>query len=379
LNKIEGSPPAGLPRIFALLRIVGEQAVVFVSNDATLRERTMPWKREGNVLPASVLQALRLNIAVHQSLRVHDEEWVLVCGARGAGALALPEPLDDWSLELIEQLVIRGVPASPGNREPPYSRITTSDDTEQRPPPNNAFDRAKKTTQGFSKQQLILCAQPIFDVVSRRATHVEVYARYRSDDQTLLLWPEFANPQNPAACTETDQWALEQALERAQQWTQRYAIRAIHVNVTLHDESVRNTLLQRITAAPQYARETLAIEIGGVTDFATNGFIAMAQTFARAGVAVGVELCDYTLPQLVQLRRLPISFVKVTADEAALGLGDTLPWDIFITRVQANPAWRLLQSAGVKFVQGYALAPPVTAPDFERWIQVRVTPPALAV
>jgi EAL domain-containing protein (putative c-di-GMP-specific phosphodiesterase class I) len=377
LNKIEGSPSAGLPRIFVLLRIDGARACVFVSNDPALRELTLPWKREGNVLPASVVQTLRFNIAVHQSFRVDDEEWVLVCGARGAGALALPEPLDDWSLELIERLIIRGLSAS-HNGDRSYSEIVTSELIEQSASSSGPA-YPKSAMDGFSKQRLILCVQPIFDVASRRATHVEVYARYRCDDQTLLLWPEFANPQNPQAYAQTDEWAIEQALEHAQEWTDRYAVRAIHVNLTVHDESVRNKLLQRVAAAPQHVRETLAIEIGGVTDFSGSGFIAMVQTFTRTGVAVGVELRDYTLPQLAQLRRLPVSFVKIKADEAALGLADTLPWHIFITQVQAAPAWRLLQSAGVKFVQGYALAPPVTGPDFERWVALRVTPPALAV
>jgi len=353
-------------RVFALLEITGDQAYVSASNDRVLRGLTIAWSEPGDRLPPTLLHTLSLNVALHKVFHTATKHWVLVCGSRGNEQVALGDLLNDWTLELVQQLAegqdegavaIIEPAAAPAPITPPFSHIT----------PKRELDT----------QPLVLCFQPIFDVSRRRVTRAEALLRYQSADNGLLLWQEFTAPEVPAISALADRWVLPQVLQRVDEWSERYGITAVHVNFLMHDDATLKDLLDIIAAASPQSRAALAIEINDVVDYTSPRFIHVVQSLAETGAAVGIELGDHASPEIASLRSLPISFVKVDNDAIAPELSDT--WDVFVTRVQAPPNWERLNQRGVKFVQGYALEAPLTSADFEQWLKSGVVPQTVLV
>lgn len=339
-------------RIFALLEIRGEQALVTASNDEALRGRTIPWINAGDRLTPVVLNALDLNVAMHRPFETGTKHWVLVFGARSESAT--PPDLDEWTVQLVRQL------AEQQDRESSPAEI--SQDTETR----------------IDNRPYVLCFQPVFDVVLRKATHAEALLRYRSPEGELLSWPEFTRS-DARTIADADRWVLHQSLQRAAQWSEKYGIRSIHVNLTLHEGRELEALLGMLRAVGPSDRKAIAIEINGVSDYAAPRFVQMAEALAQAGTSVGLELAGQTAIELALLRRLPISFVKVDSDTHAAQLAEVFRWDVFLTRVQGPPQWDDLRQHGVKYAQGYALESPLTVADFSSWLEARVTPAAVLV
>lgn len=339
-------------RIFALLEIRGKQALVTASNDEGLRGRNISWSNGGDRLPPPVLNALDLNVAMHRPFSTASKKWVLVFGARSESAS--PPDLDEWTVQIVRQL------AEQQDRESPPAQP------------------AENSERKIEDRPYVLCFQPIFDVVLRKAMHAEALLRYRSPDGELLLWPEFTRS-DPRVIADADRWVLRQSVERVARWAERYGMRAVHVNLTLHEGRDLEELLGMLRTLGTSERKGVAIEINGVTDYAAPRFVQMVEALAQAGTSVGLELAGQTALELALLRRLPISFVKVDADTHAAELAEVFRWDVFLTRVQAAPDWDHLRRQGVKFAQGYALEAPLTVADFNSWLEARVTPQAVLV
>ena len=97
-----------------------------------------------------------------------------------------------------------------------------------------------------------------------------------------------------------------------------------------------------------------------------GGYGTTVESLRELHVATGVDLCEVTTASLPLLSELPLRFVKIRSDEAAYAPLETLPWDVCLTHVQLAPDWESLRERGIKYVQGYALEPPITIADFER-------------
>ncbi len=368
LSNGEGSFRPGPSRVFVLLEIGEDKAFVAASNDEALRGRTIPWTSGKGQLAPAVLHAFHLTVAVHRPFGTEHKQWELVCGARGNTSIPLEELIDDWTLQLVQQIAeqrdeqpsaIARAPAPQEHKEEP---VTTS---------------APK--RGLDTDSLVLCFQPIFDVTLRRATRAEALLRFQSAEGGLLLWDEFTKPDEVNKIADADRWVLRQVLDHVGEWSERDGLRAVHVNLALHDHNTLNDLLGILRAATPRVRAALAIEINGVTDYAAPNFVEMVQSFTQAGASVGIELAGQTALELALLRRLPLSFVKVQTEASAVELAEVFGWDVFATRVQAAPQWELLRQHGVKFAQGYALEAPLTVADFEQWLKARITPRSLTL
>lgn len=360
-----GSYRSGPARVFALLEIVDDRARIAASNDSTLRGRTIEWiPPEGHQLSADVLQALDMNVAVHRPFKTVRKAWVLVCGARGNASIPLEELIDDWTLQLVQQIAEQ--------QDQPTAAATNAKAEEEQ------LARAPAKKRGLQTEQLVLCFQPIFDVTLRRATRAEALLRYQSREGELQLWPEFITPDEDRVA-DGDRWVMRQVLKHAGEWSERHGIRNVHVNLVMHDDRTQTDLLDMLRAATPRERAAIAVEINGVTDYAAPRFVEMVNSFADAGATVGIELASQTALELALLRGLPLRFVKVHVDTSTAELAEVFGWDVFATRVQVPPQWELLRQHGVKFAQGYALEPPLTIADFENWIKARIVPRSLAV
>ncbi len=318
----EGAQAASLPGVFALLRISGHHAVVVVSNDGALQGRRIPWPGRADAIAPGALQALQLSVGTHRTLESAGTRWMLICGARGDGKIALPHMLDEWGLDLVRRLLARDRSADP----------------------------------------FVLRLQPIFEITSGRATRAEAFLRSEPD---------------VAARAAADRWVLSTVLERAAEWNHEYGIRAVHVNVTVQSRTDAEPVLEILRSASPSARAAVAVEIVGARDFSSPDFLATIDAFAQAGTACGVDLPECSLSQLLELMAVPVNFVKIPARDAA-PLAEGYPWNVFITQLETKPAWEELRHGGAQYVQGFALQPPIELEDFKQWLQMSSASSSLA-
>lgn len=293
-----------------------------------------------------MLRKLRLDVALHEPFEAAGARWVLVYGSRGKGPIVVPEPLSKWGLELVARLVQRRA------QEPQ----TTAQRDER--VPAQRFDG-----------EFILCLQPMFDVESRSVRRAEALLRYDIPDAPLLDWPHLTDG-HAAVRVVGDHWTLGQLLSRTSRWRQRYGLGLVHVNVSVHDTSSLNALLTTFRRAAANERENFAVEFGGFADPSSPLLAQAARAFRQSGAAVGVELMELSASAMPALRALPLAFIKLPADEARYTATQTLPWDVCVTKLQSPPQWQQFGRAGIDYVQGYALEPPITVADFERRLEL---------
>ena len=87
------------------------------------------------------------------------------------------------------------------------------------------------------------------------------------------------------------------------------------------------------------------------------------------------------MDSLTFLEKLPLNFVKLANNllpssgasgrgiSAVVAMAQAMNWDVIATRVSTAEDRRAIRDAGVNAMQGYAFAQPMTAIDFEQWLE----------
>lgn len=331
-----------------------------MSGDDALVGKTLQWAGTSAYVPASVLAQLGLGIAVHETFDAAGTKWVLVCGAAGGAGMMLPGAMPAWGIDLVRRLV-------EGRADVAHAQHETAAQAEDRADSHEA--RTTHNSPRPADGDFVLCVQPMFEVRTRAVTRAEVFLRYDQPGRGLLAWPDFA-PAQTETQMQAGRWAMEQVIARAQMWHQRYGIAAIHVNATL-DTSGMPAVVEFVKDLSATDRALLAVEFPATLSAQeTQSLARTVESLGELHVAAGVDLCEVTTASLPLLSELPLRFVKIRSEEAAYAPLETLPWDVCLTHVQLAPDWENLRERGIKYVQGYALEPPITIADFERRMDV---------
>ena len=324
------------------------QAVVYTSNDEHLVGTVLDWPADTAYVPSAVLQRLGIAIAVHERFEAAHRTWTLVCGSPNGEVMVLPEPLAEWGLHLVRQLLDLQAAPSETLRNQNVPLEPRSEPLRPSASPLGAF---------------VLCMQPVFELRTGIANRAEALLRYDTPDEALSAWPQFSR--NPALQTMATQWTLGQLLQRAPLWRDARGLVRVHLNVTTWDQTALQPLLDAFRAAPPSERSLLAIELAGATQMDGSDLEFAINAFTELGAEVGVDLDEVTSANLVSLCGSRLNFLKIRADEAKYVAIETLPWDIYLTRAQSHGQWDHLRDRGARFVQGYALEPPLTIADFD--------------
>jgi EAL domain-containing protein (putative c-di-GMP-specific phosphodiesterase class I) len=104
------------------------------------------------------------------------------------------------------------------------------------------------------------------------------------------------------------------------------------------------------------------------------------EALGKTGAKVGIDGFGSASLSLPFLESLPLSFVKLANNllpssgatgkgiAAVVAMAQALDWEVIATRVATAEDRRAIRDAGVKAMQGYAFAQPMTAIDFEQWL-----------
>lgn len=230
-------------------------------------------------------------------------------------------------------------------------------------------------------QQHLICFQPIFSVESRRVVAVEALIRWLHPNEGVLSAMNTVSAARKRQRTANlDLWVARKVLSYASRW-QQYGIRNVHVNVSTEDDQELNALVRAISAAGPDAA-ALAIELPSPTNEDDSEKVRhFAEALEKTGARVGIDGFGSTSLSLTFLEKLPLNFVKLANNllpssgasgkgiSAVVAMAQAMNWDVIATRVSTAEDRRAIRDAGVNAMQGYAFAQPMTAVDFEQWLE----------
>ena len=235
--------------------------------------------------------------------------------------------------------------------------------------------------------QLTLDFQPKIDLATGECVGAEALVRWRHPDLGLISPAEFIPlaEQTGAMHSITD-WVLESAISRAAVWFEAGFRVPIAVNVSMLDLRYKNFAyrLGDLLSAHGVAPEAIEVE---VTETALSGAIDMASEQLRILRARGMDVAidDFGTGNSAHayLKLIPANVLKidqsfVTAlhvDESdrvivasIIELGHRLGHRIVAEGIESHYVLSWLRHQGCDLGQGYAIARPMAAADFERWL-----------
>jgi len=246
---------------------------------------------------------------------------------------------------------------------------------------------ATEVEEAYAREYL-LCFQPIFETESGTVVAAEALLRSlhpQDGVQSAFITMEAARARR--SIEHLDAWVTRRALAFANEWRAQ-GVQRIHVNIGQVNDDMLASLLRSVDASG-CDTSILALELDYkrfMADFqAHQGF---AESAERCGIYVGLDGFGETQLDLPTLESLAVRFVKPSrallpsggargrALDAIVALGSVYGWDVVATRVATSDDRAACRAAGVKYMQGFAVAQPMTAIDFNQWIE---TSPRIAL
>jgi len=238
----------------------------------------------------------------------------------------------------------------------------------------------------FDCDELWLAFQPQVDIATGRISGAEALIRWkhptRGDVPPGVLLPI---AERTGLMPQLTLWVLEHAVAQAAQW--RRVGLDIHVAVNVSAiVLVDATLPDRITETLErhaLTPDNLCVE---VTEDAvmrdTSRAIAILERIKASGVEISVDDFGTGQSSLEQLKNVPAdelkldrSFVLGMVDDpqdaaivgSVVGLGRALGLRVVAEGVETPQVWQRLAELGCDVAQGFGLARPMPAAQFERW------------
>ena len=230
-------------------------------------------------------------------------------------------------------------------------------------------------------REFLLCFQPIFDVESGEVVAAEALLRSlhpRSGVQSAFTTMEAARARR--SLEHLDAWVTRRALSYASEWRNQ-GVKRIHVNIGVASDAILNGVLRAIDASGGDT-SMLAVELEWKRfEDELEEYRSFAEAAERCGIAVGLDGFGERPLDLPLLESLPVHFVKPSkallpsggatgrSMEALVSVAGAYGWDVVATRVATADDRAAIRTARVQYMQGFAVAQPMTAIDFEQWIE----------
>jgi EAL domain-containing protein (putative c-di-GMP-specific phosphodiesterase class I) len=241
--------------------------------------------------------------------------------------------------------------------------------------------------QAIALNQLVLYFQPKLDLMSGDITGVEALVRWQHPERGLLLPAEFIPAAESTSLIHplTDR-VLELALAEARVWQDQGQALQVAVNVSarsLLDTELPSRIRELLTTHGLPA-QALRVEITETSLIADpDAALAVLTELAAAGVRLSIDDYGTGYSSMEYLRRLPVDELKVdraftaamSSSEsdavivrAAIDLGHNLGMRVVAEGVESEDTLRTLADASCDSAQGYHIARPMPASEFQLWI-----------
>jgi diguanylate cyclase (GGDEF)-like protein len=238
----------------------------------------------------------------------------------------------------------------------------------------------------FDRDELWLAFQPQVDIATGRISGAEALIRWRhptrGDVPPGVLLPI---AERTGLMPRLTLWVLEHAVAQAAQWRRVGLDVRVGVNVSaivLVDATLPDRIAETLSRHA-LTPDNLCVE---VTEDAvmrdTSRAIAILERIKTSGVEISVDDFGTGQSSLEQLKNVPAdelkldrSFVLGMVDDpqdaaivgSVVGLGRALGLRVVAEGVETPQAWQRLADLGCDVAQGFGLARPMPAAQFERW------------
>ncbi len=236
------------------------------------------------------------------------------------------------------------------------------------------------------RDQLELYFQPRLDLRSGKAVCAEALVRWNHPQRGFLPPSEFILFAEQTGCIrELTHWIIEAALDQAVRWRNAELPLALSINLSVRDLHSTGLaiqlrqLLQSSGAAAHWI--TLEITESAIMDDPERALETAAQLKA---MGFGLSLDDFGsgYSSLAQIKKLPVSEIKVDrsfvsemvsdSDDLAIvrsiiDLAHNMRLKVVAEGVESEETLEMLKKLNCDFAQGYHIARPMNAAEFERW------------
>ena len=269
-----------------------------------------------------------------------------------------------------------------------YNYITTLKKYQQRLPrseraPTGALkyrpDIAKKLRTAIERDELSLLAQPQIDLKNGSVVGVEVFLRWRTDEQIEIPPAEIIGIADRTGLTvPLDEWILRQACTMNKAW-QDSGLKPFRIAVNVSSVQLKSGNL--VAAVKRCLEETglppgcLELEVAesNFTENLEAGGAALRR-LQELGVSITVDKFGIGLASLSQLKRLQPnrlkidrSFVQVVTNDpdgaaitrAIIALAHTLGMSVVAEGVETKKQLEFLEWEECEVAQGYYFSPPM--------------------
>jgi PAS domain S-box-containing protein/diguanylate cyclase (GGDEF)-like protein len=180
-------------------------------------------------------------------------------------------------------------------------------------------------------------------------------------------------------------WTLKEALRRSRLWTEADLDLTVAVNVT-SNELVRASFLSELRALIELLHVTpskLVIEIAE-HDIMDSSIHSVVSRLTDMGVSIGVDNFGTGYSSLVQLRRLPISEIKIDPSfvtelasspesraiaHSIVELAHNVGVPVVADGIETRETWPLIVELGCDYAQGPLISEAITADELEAWMR----------
>jgi len=239
---------------------------------------------------------------------------------------------------------------------------------------------ATEVEDAYSRE-FLLCFQPIFETESGTVVAAEALLRSlhpQDGVQSAFITLEAARARRSSE--HLDAWVTRRALACAHEWRAQ-GVQRIHVNIGQASDEILSNVLRAVDGSG-CDTSMLALELEWSRfkeDF--EAYHNLAEAAERCGLYVGLDGFGETELDLPMLESLAVRFVKPSRTllpsggargksmEAIVALSRVYGWDVIATRVATADDRAAIRAAGVKYMQGFAVAQPMTVIDFNQWIE----------
>ena len=239
---------------------------------------------------------------------------------------------------------------------------------------------ATEVEDAYSRE-FLLCFQPIFETESGTVVAAEALLRsLHPQDGVHSAFITLDAARARRSSEHLDAWVTRRALACAHEWRAQ-GVQRIHVNIGQASDEILSNVLRAVDGSG-CDTSMLALELEWSRfkeDF--EAYHNLAEAAERCGLYVGLDGFGETELDLPMLESLAVRFVKPSRTllpsggargksmEAIVALSRVYGWDVIATRVATADDRAAIRAAGVKYMQGFAVAQPMTVIDFNQWIE----------
>lgn len=243
--------------------------------------------------------------------------------------------------------------------------------------------------RALENNELVLHYQPIIALENGRVLGAEALLRWAHPQHGMIQPLDFIpTAEETGLIVPIGEWVLRTACEQTRRWHDA-GLSGLHVSVNVSGRQFRHpqigAMIDRALHHAGLAPEFLDIELTeSVLMAQADGGIETMTKLRAAGISLSIDDFGTGYSSLSYLRRFPISVLKIDrsfvrdipgdADDAAIvttivSMARTLGLYTVAEGVETAAQQQFLRTQGCYAAQGYHIAKPMPAADFEQWLR----------